>query len=318
MVKKTDLTIWTGRIDDKESTPALRWHQVIKPWEADSTYNDSVALLGFACDEGVRRNKGRTGAHQGPLAIRSALANLSYRSKEQLLDAGDIVCEAQQLEQAQEELAVHVEKVLKSGAQAIVLGGGHEIAWGSFQGLSRSAPEQTIGIINLDAHFDLRSYEASQPSSGTPFRQISQYCENNDQNFNYFVLGINPSANTQALFDYAKRKQVQWFEDLQCNQQYRKQIYSALDQFIQKLDCLYLTICLDVFSAAIAPGVSAPAALGIPPEFALQTIKEIQQLCDQHEVKLALIDIAELNPELDQNQITAKLAARIIYQLVSS
>ena len=35
-------------------------------------------LIGFACDEGVRRNGGRVGAKDGPRAIRAALANLAW------------------------------------------------------------------------------------------------------------------------------------------------------------------------------------------------------------------------------------------------
>ncbi|PQL75475.1 arginase family protein, partial [Acinetobacter baumannii] len=36
-------------------------------------------------------------------------------------------------------------------------------------------------------------------------------------------------------------------------------VLAAVDAFIEKVDCLYVTIDLDVFAAAVAPGVSAPA-----------------------------------------------------------
>jgi formiminoglutamase (EC 3.5.3.8) len=48
-----------------------------------------IALLGFVCDEGVRRNQGRTGAAEGPQAIRQALANMaSHAGHERLVDMG--------------------------------------------------------------------------------------------------------------------------------------------------------------------------------------------------------------------------------------
>ena len=50
----------------------------------------------------------------------------------------------------------------------VVLGGGHETAYGSHLGLG---PRPRLGVLNLDAHFDLR--EAERPTSGTPFRQIA-------------------------------------------------------------------------------------------------------------------------------------------------
>jgi formiminoglutamase len=40
-------------------------------------------------------------------------------------------------------------------------------------------------------------------------------------------------------------------------------IYQKIDELISSVDYLYLTICMDVFNAAIAPGVSATAYNGI-------------------------------------------------------
>jgi formiminoglutamase len=45
--------IWTGR-SDSEGALARRWHHMIEPWLPGAARG--VALLGFSCDEGVRRN----------------------------------------------------------------------------------------------------------------------------------------------------------------------------------------------------------------------------------------------------------------------
>ena len=55
-----DMSVWQGRQDPEDGELALRWHNKVQPWQADS--EPGVVLLGFACDEGVRRNKGRVGA----------------------------------------------------------------------------------------------------------------------------------------------------------------------------------------------------------------------------------------------------------------
>ena len=47
---------WTGRTDSEETGPSLRWHHVVRPFDAHS--RGGVALVGFAVDEGVRRNGG--------------------------------------------------------------------------------------------------------------------------------------------------------------------------------------------------------------------------------------------------------------------
>ena len=64
---------WSGRTDAAEGGAALRWHQVVRPRDMAAA---PVALVGFACDAGVARNKGRPGAMTGPSALRKALANV--------------------------------------------------------------------------------------------------------------------------------------------------------------------------------------------------------------------------------------------------
>src|SRR5699024_4009014 len=84
----------------------------------------------------------------------------------------------------------------------IILGGGHETAFGSHHGVFKAqGPAQ---IINLDAHFDLRS--DSLATSGTPFLQISQLAELED--FDYSVVGISKPNNTAALFHTAQQLRV--------------------------------------------------------------------------------------------------------------
>ncbi|BFM11930.1 hypothetical protein R50072_20830 [Simiduia litorea] len=196
-----------------------------------------------------------------------------------------------------------------------MLGGGHEVAWASFQGLIPTLLEKDIalGIINFDAHLDLRA-PIPKGSSGTPFRQINEWCKAHGQTFNYCVLGVNPSANTQALFDYANEQGVSWMEDIafETNDQHQMQRY--IDQFLNKVDALYLTVCLDVFNAAFAPGVSAPAALGISPAKMLQSFKLLLQQAKAQQKPVLLLDIAELNPEHDRDGMTAKLGARIVWE----
>ena len=68
-----DMSVWQGRIDAAEGALARRWHQVMRPL-ADDTDASAVVLIGFACDAGVARNQGRTGAAGGPAAIRQHAA----------------------------------------------------------------------------------------------------------------------------------------------------------------------------------------------------------------------------------------------------
>ncbi|CTQ05747.1 hypothetical protein BN1200_1260001 [Klebsiella variicola] len=79
----TPASLWQGRDDSAEAPNALRLFQTIARAErfAPQEMPGDIALLGFACDEGVRRNKGRTGAGHGPEALRRALANMVQPSR---------------------------------------------------------------------------------------------------------------------------------------------------------------------------------------------------------------------------------------------
>ena len=167
---------WQGRSDPSDNS---RWHQVVEV--TNKVEQDCHCIVGFNCDEGVRRNKGRAGAVAGPDQIRKMLSNLVYSSEKPIIDLGNIECIGKLLEDAQSNLASKLADVIKARSLPIILGGGHEVAWGTYQGIRKAHPKAKLGIINFDAHFDLRPLEPS-PTSGTPFRQVALY--NQEKNIN--------------------------------------------------------------------------------------------------------------------------------------
>ncbi|OTG83416.1 hypothetical protein B9T33_03170 [Acinetobacter sp. ANC 5054] len=90
-----------------------------------------------------------------------------------------------------------------------------------------------------------------------------------------------------------------------------EQVLSKIDQFIQSVDWLYITVDLDVFAASIAPGVSAPAVRGIDLKMFEQLMQHIQ-----NSGKIKLLDIAKCNPTYDQDARTARLAAFIAHSYI--
>jgi formiminoglutamase len=299
---------WRGREDAEEAGDARRWHHVMRPFDAG--INDGAVLIGFPCDEGVGRNGGRVGAAGGPAALRAALSNLPCLDEPPLSDAGDVCDPGDSLEAAQTRLGETVARVLKQGALPLALGGGHEIAWGTFQGIAAAREHARLLIVNLDAHFDLR--EAMQPNSGTPFRQIHDWCAAGSRPFDYRVLGISRYANTRALFDRAKGFGVRyWLDEGLQTESALAAAQAALSAEFANFDAVYLTVCLDVLPAAVAPGVSAPGVLGVP-------LSHVERLIDLVAGcgKLVASDIAEFNPQYDRDGITARVAARLVARIV--
>ena len=321
---KVDSQIWTGRIDDPHDRDAFRFHQVVKIIDLQRLSKIridhgkfNIAILGFRCDEGIRRNLGRTGAQLGPEYIRRELANLpvTFDENVQIFDAGDIYCIGQNLEQAQDQLSLAVEILLDLGMFPILLGGGHEIALGHYFGIIKhfqSANKSSdIGMINFDAHFDMRPYP-NGGSSGTMFAQIADWAQKNNRPFNYLVIGIQTYANTISLFKRAEKFGAQYILAKDIYEENYPKIWQQIDAFIQKHEHIYVTICSDVFNAAFAPGVSATQPFGLHPETVLYFLKKVF-----YSGKVISWDIAEVSPRFDHDRRTAKLAAVLIYAIVN-
>ena len=72
--------------------------------------------------------------------------------------------------------------------------------------------------------------------------------------FNYLCIGVANHANTKVLFDTADALNCSYLRDHEVNIFNLNNVLAAVDAFIEKVDCLYVTIDLDVFTAAVAPG----------------------------------------------------------------
>ncbi|WP_420825595.1 formimidoylglutamase [Psychrobacter okhotskensis] len=350
-----DMTLWTGRAELFETARARYWYQLAKPYE-----DQNIGLIGFACDQGVRRNQGRVGARAAPPLIRQAFATLPVIASVQtrydnqlatlLGDAGDIHCHddddfaAHTLEQAQLKYADKVGAIVKQGGLPIGLGGGHAIAYGSFLGLwqalssetdqpthdvsnvknyfendvesnleshvkSHASTMHTIGVINFDAHLDIRQSDVA--TSGTPFRQIAEHLEAQGQPFHYCCIGVSRFSNTAALFDRAEQLGVHIISDEDCTNKKWKKIAAQIEEFINDVDVVYLTIDMDCLPSSVVPGVSAPAAYGIELSFVERAVKRIMA---SNKVKMA--DIAEINPSFDIDGRSCKVAARLLATII--
>ncbi|MBI9052933.1 MAG: formimidoylglutamase [Bacteroidales bacterium] len=319
----TSSHFWTGRIDDTEDREAFRMHQLIQLIDLNQIQNYkfdlskiNIFFLGFKSDIGVQRNLGRAGAEFGPEYIRKELANLpvNFEISTELFDAGDVFCADSNLENAQAELRKAVNIILTNGLFPLVLGGGHALSLGHYLGINdfiAQTKTPNIGIINFDAHWDLRPYE-SEGSSGTMFSQIADFCEEKEYPFNYLCLGLQTSGNTRRLFKRATELGAKHILAKDFKVENAPDIKSQINNFINNSEHIYLTLCSDVFNSASAPGVSAMQPFGMNPEVVLSYIKKIIR-----SNKLIGFDIAEVSPRFDQDNQTAKLAAVIIYAIIN-
>ncbi len=274
-------------------------------------------LIGFPQDEGVRRNGGRPGAAEAPTAIRQWLYRLtswdavhdSDLAALELLDLGNVRC-GDDLEETQEGLAEVIAAILSAGAVPIVLGGGHETAYGHYLGYGH-AGRQT-GIINIDAHLDVRPLIEGRGHSGSPFRQALEHPTQPLPGEFYVVLGAQPQAVSREHLHYVRSKGgiVHWATETQNR---LEAVFSAECQRLSAAnDSVYVTLDSDVVCQADMPGVSAPNPLGLPGQ-TVAACAATAGICPA----VTSFDLVEINPSFDQDGQSSRWAAGVIWHFLS-
>jgi formiminoglutamase len=252
------------------------------------------------------------GAAKAPSQIRKIASGLAIHfdsDQKAIVDAGDVICSGGKMEAAGGLLTKKIFELSSAGFFPVVLGGGHETAYYHYKGLAEASSDATIGIINLDAHFDLREYKTGS-HSGSSFRQILDDCKQGSRPFHYLPIGIRPESNARSLFelmDKSKQKYV-LLSDLQ---QDFEEVLTQISAFLEKVDKVYLSIDMDCFPSAYAPGVSAAAPDGMLPYHAIKVIESLKR-----SEKLLSVDIVEVNPTYDVDDRTSKLAAQLLDHLI--
>jgi formiminoglutamase len=295
-----------------------RLGEVVEFWRGDpaALRPGRAVLVGFPQDEGVRRNHGRAGSAAAPHDIRHALYRLTpYDGARGIdlaelppLDAGNVRITGS-LEDSQAALADVVAGILASGAVPVVVGGGHETAYGCYLGhVSTGRP---VGIINLDAHLDVRPCPAGHGHSGSPFRQALEHPERPLPGDYYVCLGAQPHS--------VSREHLRHLQDRGGVVRWAEQVRGALtEHFTAECDrlatagCqLHVSVDADVVQAAEVPGVSAPNALGL-------SGREVAACAYQAGLSLTVssLELVEINPRLDRDGQSVRWAAVALWHFL--
>lgn len=273
-----------------------------------------VAIIGVPQDIGVERNGGRTGACEAPDAIRRMLYRLTPfdividRSigHGMIHDLGNIHCGGE-LEQIHARLGEVVAEVHRAGVVPIVLGGGHDITYASASGIASVAGP--LGMINVDAHLDLRPAAASR-NSGTSFRMLLEEGSLRGENFVEFGIQSHVNAAAHAAWLRERGGHVIPLERIRSGD-FAGCLSAALQIATSGGAPLYGTLDIDAVGSAQAPGVSASLPDGLS---AAELLRIAAALGRRREV--VALDIVEVNPRFDRDGTTARLAAHAIVRFV--
>ncbi len=265
-----------------------------------------AVIVGFPSDEGVRRNGGRPGAADGPTAIRNALYRLTpdagtlaafSATVSQTQDLGDVDVSGD-LEADQQRLADVLAPHLEAGAIAIVLGGGHETAFGHFLAHARAAAP--VRILNWDAHADVRPLRDGLAHSGSPFRQALEHPSGTCAS--YSVAGLQPASVSGAHLAYVRARGVAHM---------RADVHQPLIDSLYAASPTMVTFDLDAVDRSQAPGVSAPATDGLPTTLWLHAARLAGRT-----PSVRGVDVVELSPPFDRDGQTSALAARTVWTVL--
>lgn len=298
-----------GPPETADDDPRLGHLIATDPADLEDPKGPRAVLVGFPSDEGVRRNGGRPGAAEAPAEIRRRLFGLTpdprteggmERLLRRTLDAGDVRVTGD-VEADQERLGEVVGGWLSEGAFVVVLGGGHETAFGHFLGHVEAGLEPEI--LNWDAHPDVRPVGESGAHSGSPFRQALLHSSGACRG--YRVAGLLPHAVAAAHRRFLEQQgcRVRWRDETGPS--------TPVELFGELSDPALTSFDLDAVDQAWAPGVSAPAAGGLEPGVWLAAAEAAGRA-----EQVRSVDVVELNPRFDPDGRTARLAAVTVWRVL--
>ncbi len=264
-----------------------------------------VQILGFPDDLGIRALNGRSGASLGP----QAFSEIWRKFPENAISVG-LLALGQDLETNYHRAQEAVGEAFNQGRCPVVIGGGHDYA---YPWIKAFAGRGTVGVLNVDAHFDLRRYhEPHVPmSSGAPFRRLIQ--EGILRARNLVEFGIQAHANAPELFEYVRAnriRRVTW-DRLRDPRQRFKQFKAEWLRLEHKCDAVFLSVDLDAFSYAYAPGVSSPQAEGFCATDGFEMMEWVRT-----RKKGVSVGFFELSPPLDHGDLTSRFCAQMAWHFV--
>ena len=194
-------------------------------WNGAESLPYKFVIVGIEEDFGVRANHGRGGADRAFQSFLSYFLNLQvnrFFPEEAVAVLGAVVptttIENDQLDALRQATAANdatvsavVKRICELGAIPIVIGGGHNNAFGCLKGASQ-AKGRALNCLNIDAHTDLRTTEGRHSGNGFTYASEAGYLAN------YFMLGLQESYTPEHIWQTIEDNDaynVASFEDLQ-------------------------------------------------------------------------------------------------------
>ncbi len=288
-----------------------------KPYSGISTFLDmpqadtfeglDIAIIGVPMDLAVSN---RAGARLGPRAVRAVerigpynhMTGIVPGAECKVADVGDVQFRTRySLEDSIEDIEAYYRKVKAAGVLPLSVGGDHSITHPILRALGADEP---VALVHIDAHCDTAgTYEGSKFHHGGPFRMAVLDGVLDPEKT--IQIGIRGASETIWEFSYTSGMTVVHIEDV---------MEMGIPALIRKTRDLigdmpvYVSIDVDGFDPAYAPGTGTPEAGGMTPREGFQLLRGLMGM------NIIGADMVEVAPMYDPTSNTAQLGAQLLFE----
>lgn len=298
-------------------------HEWIQPLtaEVDSEQCKSaeVVVVGVPLS---RSSISASGASEFPDAFRRAWKGFTtYNLDEDIdladmtaLDVGDVPMHVTDIRRCHDNI-IEASEALHNhfvNSKVCAIGGDHSITAMMVKGLYKVKPNERIGILQFDTHFDLRDMSDNGPSNGTPMRNLIESGVVNGSDM--YNIGLHGFFNTKDLKEYADAHGVNYITLRNARKKgFERAVLACLEELAAKVDTIYLTVDMDCLDVAYAPGVPASTPGGLTSAELLEGV-----LAAGKHPKVKAMDIVCLDPLKDSSvQQTVKMGTHVFLTFLS-
>ncbi len=183
----------------------------------------------------------------------------------------------------------------------ICLGGDHSITYALFKAFSQKF--KNTGLVVFDTHPDTYHEEDYKYLHGGWLKFLVE--ENIIKPENVIVIGVR-NADPKEI-EYMREKGIIFYTMRQIFENNVKEICDVVMEKARKFENLYISLDIDVLDPAFAPGTGCIEPGGMTSRELIYFIQRLKLLKN-----LRMMDIVEINPEIDVNDMTSKIAAKVI------
>ncbi len=282
--------------------------QFVENFEFLKNHTAKYVLFGVPEDIGVRANLGKAGAKNAWKSCLTALLNIQsnhYTDPKNLILLGEIECQdlmekasnidkndpnytaklGDLVEVLDERLSELVEHIVSLGKIPIIIGGGHNNAYGNIKGTSK-AIKMPVNVLNIDAHTDLRTTDYRHSGNGFSFARQDKFLGD------YRVFGLHKNYTPEYIFEEMNMLHGEHFylyEHLLS--QSEDSIYEAFSDQIKLISESKFGLELDCDAIQ-----DFPSSAQTPSGFTLKNIRNFMEIAGNNE-NVAYLHICEAAPD---------------------